>query len=210
MEEIEEKLKKELGDDLKQNVPLREHTSMGVGGIADFFYIAKDINDLVKAVSVAYKSNLPYFVIGGGYNIIPSDSGFPGLVIKNQTSNIAFSNDNSQVIVDSGVTIGKLINTAASRDLGGLEFLYGVPGTIGGAVYGNAGAFSYEMGEFVKSAILLVPKEDKLDIVKRDASWFGFDYRVSKLKKTNAAIKFKPIVLTVKLQLVRRRRDEIF
>lgn len=209
MNNYELELKKELKDKLQENVPLRDHTSIGVGGIADFFFIAENINELVKAVSIARKINIPYFILGGGYNVVPSDSGFPGLVIKNQTSNIAFSNDNSQVIVDSGVGIGKLINTAASRDLGGLEFLFGVPGTIGGALYGNAGAFGYEIGEFVKSVIMLVVKEGEIKIVKRSAEWFEFSYRKSKLKNLDKDQKYPPVILTVKLQLVRRRRDEI-
>lgn len=209
MEEYEIVLKEKLGEELRQNVVLRDYSSIGVGGVADFFYIASDINDLVKAVTTAYKLKLPYIVLGGGYNVIPSDSGFAGLVIKNESNNAAFSLDNSQVIVDSGLSLGKLINLSASRDFGGLEFLFGIPGTIGGAVYGNAGAFGYEIGDFVKSVILLLPKEGKMAVVKKDSKWFEFDYRSSKLKSDFKSDKFKPVILTVKLQLVKRRRDEI-
>lgn len=209
MEEIEKILIKELGEDLKQNVSLGDYVSFGVGGVADFFYTAKKIDSLVKVVSIAYKYKLPYFILGGGYNVLPSDSGFPGIVIKNECDNIAFSGDNSQVIVDSGVNLGKLINLAAGRDLGGLEFLFGVPGTIGGAVYGNAGAFNYEIGDFVKSLILLIPKGDEMVVVKKNNLWMNFSYRSSRLKKEYGGIKHKPVILTVKFQLVRRRRDEI-
>ncbi len=206
---MEETLRRELGSELKTNVSLKPYVSFGVGGVADYFYIAEKIDDLVKAVSVAYKNDIPYLVIGGGYNILPSDSGFPGLVIKNQCSNVAFSEDTSQVIVDSGLTLAKLINIAAGKELGGLEFLFGVPGTVGGAVYGNAGAFSYEIGDFVKSLIILLPQDGKMTIVKKTPDWMSFSYRSSKLKHNFGAEKFKPVILTVKLQLVRRRRDEI-
>ncbi|MCL5410880.1 MAG: UDP-N-acetylmuramate dehydrogenase [Patescibacteria group bacterium] len=210
MSDIENTLEKELGEDLKKNVCLRDFVSIGVGGVADFFYVAKNIDQLAKCIMLAHELKVPYFVLGGGYNVIPSDSGFPGIVIKNESNNVAFSGDNSQVIVDSGVSIGKLINLAASRDLGGLEFLFGVPGTVGGAVYGNAGAFGYEIGDFVKSVILLLPKEDKTTIVvNKPCEWFNFAYRSSKLKTDFNSEKFKPIILTVKLQLVRRRKDEI-
>ena len=205
----EEELKKELGDKLIFNEVLSTHTSMGVGGPAKYFFVADQIDDLVKAVTCAYNLQIPYFILGGGYNIIPSDDGFEGLVIKNSCSNIAFSGDTSEVIVDSGVPTGKLINLAASRDFGGLEFLFGVPGTIGGAVYGNAGAFNYEIGDFVKSAILLMPKMGKMAIAKKDNPWFDFSYRSSKLKRNYLGVSFRPILLTVKLQLVKRRRDEI-
>lgn len=209
MEEIERKLRDELGEELKTNEPLASHVSLGVGGPAEYYYVAKKIEDLVKAITTAYNLNIPYFLLGGGYNIVPSDYGFPGLVIKNECNNIAFSGDTSEVIVDSGVAMSKLINSAAGRDFGGLEFLFGIPGTIGGAVYGNAGAFSYEIGDFVKSVILLMPKDGKMAIVKKDNHWMNFSYRSSKLKTDFIDSKHKPVLLTVKLQLVMRRRDEI-
>ena len=209
MEEVEQKLKKDLGEDLKLNVPLSDFVNIGVGGVADYFIVVRKIDDLIKAVSVAFSLGVPYFILGGGYNIVPSDSGFPGLVIKNECSSVAFSRENSQVIVDSGLPLAKLINISAGKEFGGLEFLFGIPGTVGGAVYGNAGAFSYEIGDFVKSVILLVPKDGKMIIVKKSPEWIGFAYRSSKLKKEYCGEKFKPIILTVKLQLVKRRRDEI-
>ena len=207
--EIEEKLISTFGGDLQRNVPLSSYSSIGVGGPANYFYVANNIDSLVKAVTTSFELNIPYIILGGGYNIVPSDLGYEGLVVKNECGNIAFSGDTSEVIIDSGVPLGKLINLAASRDLGGLEFLYGIPGTVGGAVYGNAGAFNYEIGDFVKSVIMLTPKMGKMTIVKKDNSWFNFSYRNSKLKNEFIGDNFRPIILTVKLQLVRRRRDEI-
>ncbi len=209
MSDIQRSLEKILGPDLQANIVLRDHVSMKVGGVADYFYVAKNITDLTEAVSAAIDLNVPYFVLGGGFNTIPSDLGYPGLVIKNESANIAFSPDFSTVIVDSGVNIGRLINQAASHDLGGLEFLFGIPGTIGGAVYGNAGAFKYAIGDFVKSVTLLVPSGDKMIIEKHDKNWMNFSYRTSRLKSDYVDSKFKPVVMTVTLQLVQRRRDEI-
>jgi len=209
MDETEQKLKKGLGEELRTNVTLSDFISINVGGVADYFYVAKKIDDLVKAVSVAYNLGISYFIMGGGYNIVPSDNGFPGLVIKNECSSVAFSEENSQVIIDSGLQLAKLINISAGKEFGGLEFLFGIPGTVGGAVYGNAGAFSYEIGDFVKSVILLMPKDGKMAIVKKDPEWMEFAYRSSKLKQDFCGEKYKPIILTIKLQLVKRRRDEI-
>ena len=208
MKDIEKKLKKELGEGLKQNIIMKELVSFGVGGVTDFYYAANNVDDLVKAVSLACSEEIPYFILGGGYNIVPSDVGFGGLVIENKCSNIAFSGDTSQVIVDSGLNLGKLINSAASREFGGLEFLFGVPGTVGGAVYGNAGAFGYEIGDFVKSVILLISQNGKVKIIKKDKDWMNFSYRLTRLKEAYGS-KNKPVILTVKLQLVKRRRDEI-
>ncbi|MDO8443979.1 MAG: UDP-N-acetylmuramate dehydrogenase [bacterium] len=208
-DEIESELRKILGEELKQNVVLRDYVSMKVGGVADFFYTAKDIGNLTLAVSAAIKLGIPYFILGGGYNTIPSDLGYPGLVIRNESSNIAFSPDFSLAIADSGVNLGCLINQAASHDLGGLEFLFSVPSTVGGAIYGNAGAFKYAIGDFVKSVTLLMPRDDTAVIIKHSPKWLNFSYRSSALKTDFKDDKYKPVILTATLQLVQRRKDEI-
>jgi len=202
--------------DLKEHEVMRNHITMRVGGVADFYYEAKTIDDLVKAVKIAYKINIPYFVLGNGSNIIFSDFGFPGLVIKNSTSNIAFMAEKSQAIVDSGGTLSKLILDAASNNFSGLEFLYGVPGTIGGAVYNNAGAWGQSIGDFVKSATLLIPpgfmKENpnnikEHEIIQVPGEWLEFKYRSSKLKRI-VSYK-KPIILSLRIQLAQNRQEEI-
>jgi len=209
MNDNDVELRKILGEDLRQNVVLRDYVSMKVGGVADFFYVATDISTLTLAVSAAIKLKIPYFILGGGYNVIPSDLGFPGLVIKNNCSNVVFSPDFSGVIADSGVNLGRMINQATSHDLGGLEFLFGVPSTVGGAVYGNAGAFGQSIGDFVKSVTLLIPKDDTVVIVRHSPTWMNFAYRSSILKTDYKKDKHKPVILTVTLQLVQRRKDEI-
>jgi UDP-N-acetylmuramate dehydrogenase len=209
MEQFREIFEKEMGEGFETSVKLDQFTGFKVGGVAQLFYRAKKIDDLVKAVSLSYKLKIPYFILGGGYNILVSDEGFEGLVIKNECKNIAFSEENSQVIVDSGVMLGQLINSAASKDLGGLEFLFGIPGTVGGAVYNNAGAFSYEIGNFVKSVILLKPDHNRMSIIKKDPKSMNFAYRNSILKSGSKKTLFPMVILTIKLQLVRRRRDEI-
>lgn len=210
MNEIDEILTRDLGHDLRRNVVLKDFVSLKVGGVADYLFVAKNIEDLVGAVSAAYKIGLPYFVLAGGYNVVPSDAGFPGLVIKNESANIVFSPDFSTVIVDSGVNMGKLINMAAGRDLGGLEFLFGVPGTVGGSIYGNAGAFGHEIGDSVKSVTMMMPSKDGKMIVERHGpDWLEFAYRSSKLKRDFMEETAKPVILTATLQLVQRRKDEI-
>jgi len=208
MNDVDNKLLNDLPD-AKHNVVLRDYVSLKVGGVADYFYIARDIGELTRAVTAAYKNQIPYFILAGGYNVVPSDSGFPGLVIKNESSNIVFGSGASTAIVDSGVHTSKLINLAASRDLGGLEFLFGVPGTVGGAIYGNAGAFNYEIGDFVKSVTLLIPQDGKILTETKPGDWMNFSYRSSRLKTSYKDQIFKPVILTVTLQLVQRRKDEI-
>lgn len=188
---------------------MRDHTTMQVGGVADFYYEAKSVDELVNAVKTAAKINLPYFILGGGSNVIFSDYGFPGLVIKNSATNISFMNEKSQVIVDAGVNLSKLILEATSNNLSGLEFLWGVPGTVGGAVYGNAGAYGQAIGDYVKFATVLIPgdEEKEAEIIQVDNKWFEFNYRSSKMKRLKGAK--KPIILTLRIQLAQNRQEEI-
>lgn len=188
---------------------MRSHTTMQVGGVADFYYEANSINDIINAVKTAIEIDLPYFILGGGSNVIFSDYGFPGLVIKNSSKNISFLNEKSQVIIDAGVSLVKLIHEATSNNLSGLEFMYGIPGTVGGAVYGDAGAYGQSIGDFVKSATVLIPGEgsEEPQIVQVDNKWFEFYYRSSKIKKTPG--QKKPVILTIHLQLAQNRQEEI-
>ncbi len=202
-------LAKILKKDLKEHEIMRDYTTMKIGGVADYFYEANTIDDLIKGVTAAKKAELPYFIIGAGSNIIFSDYGFPGLVIKNSTSNVAFLSEQSQAIVDSGASLSKLILSATSSNLSGLEFLFGVPGTVGGALYGNAGAYAQSIGDYVKFATVLSPgkKDEEPEITQLDHDWFEFGYRKSKLKEMTGLQ--KPVILTVKLQLAQNRQEEI-
>ena len=211
---LEDQLRNSLGEGFAANVVLKDHTSFHIGGVADYFYTAKTIDDLVKSIQVALKFGIPYFILGGGNNILVSDLGFPGLVIKNETNNLSFLAGSSEVIVDSGVNLGKLLVEAASRDLGGLEFLFGIPGTVGGAVYNNVGTTKIAIGDFVRFVTLLLPnpKTKDIKIVKYRQDWLDLDYRSSKLKKLNKAMSFeepRPVILTVKLQLSSGKREII-
>src|SRR3972149_10193037 len=141
----------ELVPDVREHIVMRDKTSFKVGGVADYYYEAKTIKDLIKIVKTALLHKIPYFILGNGSDVLFSDYGFPGLVIKNSTSNIAVMKEKSQLIVDSGVMISRLIMTAVANELSGLEFLYGVPGTVGGAVYGNAGAYGWAIGAVVQN-----------------------------------------------------------
>lgn len=202
-------LAEKLKEGFREHEVMREHTTIKTGGVADFYFEAKSVDDLVTAVKVAQKLEIPYFILGWGSNIIFSDYGFPGLVIKNTTSNISFLTSESQVIVDSGVPISKLILEETSKNLSGLEFLYGIPGTVGGAVYGNAGAYGSSIGDYVKSVTVLMPAnmEEETEIKQLPASFLEFGYRESYFKKIKG--QHKPIILTVRLQLAQNRQEEI-
>jgi len=183
---------------------LKKHTTIGVGGVADYFYIAKTIDELVEAVAVARNIGAPYRVIGLGSNLLISDSGYPGLVILNKTSYLSIDPVSGRVITDSGVPLSRVILEAGGQGLGGLESLYGIPGTVGGAVIGNAGAHGVSISEFLKSSSVLISSEK---IISCKEKWFEFGYRTSRLKykSTNSP----PVVLNAIFQFQRRKNDSV-
>lgn len=193
----------------KEHVVMRDLTTFRVGGVADYYIEVRSVENLVKAVKAATSLKLPYFVMGNGSNILFSDYGFPGLVIKNLSANIAIMREKSQVIVDSGVILSKLIMESVSGELSGLEFLYGVPGTVGGATYGNAGAHGSAIGDYIRSLTLLKidPKDGMPKVVQVDGSWMNFGYRTTKLKEMKS--KTKPVILTVRFQFSRIQKEEL-
>jgi UDP-N-acetylmuramate dehydrogenase len=201
-----DKLKKISGEALRENVDLAQYTTMKVGGPARYLYVAKNIEELIKLVDFCQSEKIKFIVIGGGSNIVVTDEGYNGLAILNRASNIAFLSDKSQVIVDSGVSLMRLITESANRDFGGLEGLYGIPGTVGGAVYGNAGAHGTEICSLIRSVTVLTP-ENKIARFKKE--WLTPEYRSTKLKQMKKSGKNIPIILSVTFQLTHHKKEEI-
>ena len=181
---------------------LKKFTSIGVGGASDC-YIAKSIADLMKAVSVARKVGLPYRVIGNGTNVLFSDRGFDGLVIINRAQGISVDVKSGSVIVESGLPLMRLVLETAAKGLTGLEPLYGIPGTTGGAIIVNCGAHGVAIGDFVRSATVMISSEK---IVSCGPDWFKFGYRQSKLKYIRSDS--PPVILSIILQLQHRKVED--
>lgn len=208
MDLIQDELKDRLGENLEFDVLLKHHSTLGVGGIADYFYRALSVENLAFAVNTAQKFNIPFVVIGGGSNIVFSDMGFKGLVIKNQSSGLIINPEKGEVIADSGVNLSSLLNRVASHNMGGIEFLAGIPGTLGGAIYGNAGSATAYIGNHVKFITMLDLIRGELRVARRPHEWMEFTYRSTKLKRMPKDT-FKPIILTVHMRLPQKRNDEI-
>lgn len=205
----EHKLREKFGHKIARSVLMKNKTTIGVGGIADFFFGAKSIEELVEVVGFCHQEKIPCIVIGWGSNIIVSDYGFNGLVIKNETSGIVINKEKGEIIAESGVTTGTLLTLAASNDLGGVEFLAGIPGTLAGAVHNNSGSKSMGIGDYVKTVTLLEERAGELKITNRDQNWLEFKYRDSRLKSGYKNESFKLVILSVKLRLAHKRKDEI-
>ena len=168
-----------VGKALSRSVSLRDHSHFRIGGAADYFFEAAVNEELVNAVRLAWEDSIPFYVIGGGYNLLFDDDGFRGLIIKNEVKGIRRRN-RTEVEVSTGTSLDDLIRFSAEKGLSGMEFMAGIPGTVGGAVFGNAGAFEQSIGDLLKEATLLDKKGMQVVV---DRSHFQFRYRHSVLKK---------------------------
>ncbi|MBT4722511.1 UDP-N-acetylmuramate dehydrogenase [Candidatus Falkowbacteria bacterium] len=178
---MKDKLRTLIGLEVKENEPLKNHTTFKIGGPAKFFVEVQSKDELFKSLKAARELNLKYLILGGGSNVLVSDDGFDGLVIKLNNNEIEIKG--SQVTVFAGNNLKNTINQAMKENLGGLEFAANIPGTVGGAVRGNAGAYGKGVGDYVEQVevIVLGEKEVSLKVLTKDDC--EFDYRESLFKK---------------------------
>lgn len=135
--------------DIKENISLAPYTTLKIGGAARFFCEAKDEKEIMEALEFAREKSLPVFALGGGSNILVSDKGFDGVVIK--IKDLRFNIQDSSIECGSGILLSKIVHESIKSGLTGLEWAAGIPGTVGGAVWGNAGAFGSCMADTVES-----------------------------------------------------------
>jgi UDP-N-acetylmuramate dehydrogenase len=159
------------------NAPLAPHTRFGLGGPADIYAETAGVESFVEALSVARSSGLPYTVIGGGTNLVVSDEGFRGIVLKFTASSIRREGDG--LVADAGAELQRVIDFAISQGLGGIETLAGIPGSFGAAVYGNAGAYGHSISETVR----VVTFVDGGCVRKYNHTQCEFRYRESVFKR---------------------------
>lgn len=172
-----------MGTPPSENVPLSALSSFGIGGPADLFFEARTEGDLKKVLVLAVREKYPFYVIGSGTNILFADDGYRGLIVRNRLEGVI--RDGDRLSVHSGTSLADVLRAALEAGLVGLEFLAGIPGTTGGAVNGNAGAFGSNIGDHVGWATLLTPAGGQTT-VGREALAFG--YRTSVLKHNRAVV----------------------
>jgi UDP-N-acetylmuramate dehydrogenase len=132
----------------KKNIKLAPYTTFGIGGNAKYFFTAKTKKELIEAIRESKRIKIPLFILGGGSNVLISEGGFNGLVIK--ISNSKFKFKGFKIFTEAGVLLSKIVNESARKGLSGLEWAGGIYGTIGGAIRGNAGAFGREIKDVVE------------------------------------------------------------
>jgi len=193
-----------LGDEnVFENEPMSMHTTFRIGGPARYFAIVNSEEDLIKTIKLVREENQEYFVLGNGSNILVSDKGFDGVVLQlsGEFDTIHLSGNN--IIAGSGLLLSQVAKTALDNSLAGLEFASGIPGTIGGAIVMNAGAYGSEMKDVVKAVRILWLEPDEPTIETLTLDDLKLSYRHSILKER------KGIVLDVKLTLKPGSIEEI-
>lgn len=185
------------GIEIRKDVLLKDYTSFQIGGKADFFVSIASIDDLKQALGFAREKNLPFFILGGGTNVLLADKGFRGLVIHMNMRGVELLGK-GKVFAEAGVPMEELLRFVSKQGLAGLEWAGGLPGTIGGAIRGNAGAFGGE----IKDSVIKVHSFQSASVIRaraRKNQECRFTYRNSIFKKeepteiiTGALLQLKP------------------
>lgn len=185
----------------KKNEPMWKHTTWRIGGPVDTLLQPESVAELQQAIQQAKDTALPFYVIGGGSNLLVADDGIRGTVIQLGGSLCQLSVDNQTIYAEAGVPLPVLARKAAEYNLSGLEFAAGIPGTIGGAVVMNAGAYQGQISDVVEQVVCC----DKTgQLVTFAAEECRFAYRNSRFKRNDAYI-----IVSVKLQLNKGKKEEI-
>lgn len=201
MKELADKLRELNLGAVKENEPLANHTTMKIGGPADILIEPSSIENLQKAIDLISKFNEKWTVIGRGSNMLVSDNGIDGVVIKLGTGMDDLEIQGTKVTVGGGMSLVNFAISISRKGLSGLEFAGGIPGSIGGAVYMNAGAHGSDISQILEKAFVLF-EDGRLEWVPKDE--MKFSYRTSLLQKERPGI-----VVAAVFQLQEGNRDEI-
>ena len=183
--------------------PMRNHTSLRIGGPADVFAIPLNIISLKNMLINLKKNKIPFFPLGSGTNILVMDGGIEGVVISSRSFKKidVLSEDDEYVylLIEAGTPLQRLVNFSSESGYSGLEGLAGIPGSVGGAICGNAGAFGYEMKDILISVEIM---DDKGEIENTKAEGIDFGYRSS-------SISSNVIILSAKIKLKRDKKEDV-
>jgi len=198
-----------FGKSVQKNFPLAVHTSARMGGNADYFYQAESVESLIEIVSFVWKHRIPFVMIGAASNVLVSEKGVRGLVIQNRANHIHLDEEAATVWAESGTNLGVLARKVSERGFSGFEWAAGIPGTVGGAVVGNAGAHGSDMASMLIVADILHLNNKGSDFIidrrKFSREELEFSYRSSILKKPDSY----SIVLAAQFQLVASEKELI-
>ncbi|MBE6038967.1 MAG: UDP-N-acetylmuramate dehydrogenase [Anaerofustis stercorihominis] len=188
-----------LGEDFHTDVSMKRHTTFKTGGNADFFICPQSIETMAQCLKILAGSDYAYYIVGNGSNIIVPDSGIRGVVVSTKGLR-GLEVRNNTVTAFAGNLNAEVSRFAMNNSLGGMEFLSGIPGTIGGAVYMNAGAYEHEISHILTSATYVTPKGDIRTISKDE---IDYGYRKSIFMQKDV------IIVGAEFELFEKDKDEI-
>jgi len=202
-------LRQALGDKAIRGEPLSRHTTFGIGGPADLFVVARTLDELRACMRLAWEHQVPYFILGAGANVLVADRGVRGLVIQNACCAVECLAEDDEmwlVTAESGAEMKAVTRQAISQGLAGLEWAVDVPGTVGGAVVGNAGAYGGYVSDSLRGAVVF-------SLADGERWWstseLGLGYRTSIFKvppdESGITAGFSPVSLSATFGL--RRED---
>jgi UDP-N-acetylmuramate dehydrogenase len=193
-----------FGNQMKENIPLSGYTSARIGGPADVLITVRSAEELTRAAHMLWDMDLSFLLIGGGSNVLVSDKGIRGVTVLNRARLVKFEldDDSPRVFAESGASLNEIAQRSANHSLSGLEWAASVPGSLGGAIYGNAGAFGGEMSGNLLSLDLL-DQRDGSQTWSVDRMEYG--YRTSILKRTRSEV----IILAATLKLTHGEKEII-
>lgn len=186
-------------DEVKINALMKEHINFEVGGPADILLIPSKVEQIIESIKICKENNIPYFVMGNGSNLLVKDGGIRGVVIKlTGLTNLEVKDE--EIKADCGVMLKELSDKALENSLTGLEFACGIPGSVGGAVFMNAGAYNGEIKNVIKEAEVITSSGEIITLSKDELE---LGYRTSKVMKDNS------IVINATFKLEKGNKEEI-
>lgn len=186
---------------VRYDEPLKNHTTFKIGGNCIALIEPREVSDIVETIKICRENNIKFFVIGNGSNLLVPDEGYNGVIIKLKGEFSTIQVEGEYLIVNSGAKLSEVYTVAYENSLTGFEFASGIPGTIGGAIYMNAGAYGGEMKDIVESVEVLDLDNFELRELKNEE--LEFSYRKSIIQRKNY------IVTIIKLKLQKGNKEEI-
>lgn len=185
---------------IQKDEPMKKHTTFRIGGPADYFIMPSNEKELAEAVRVCRKFLIPIYIVGNGSNLLVGDKGFRGAIIQLYKSMGTFQVEGNQITAQAGCSLAQIANAALDAALTGFEFAAGIPGTLGGAVVMNAGAYGVEMKDVLTSVRVMT---EEGEIMELPAEELGLGYRTSIIPEK------RYIVLGAVISLTEGKKEEI-
>lgn len=187
-------------DNVRLHEPMKKHTTFRIGGPADYYLCPHSTEELQKILQICRENKLEFFILGNGSNLLVSDKGYRGVVIQLWKNFSDIETEDNTITVKAGTLLSKVAAEALEESLTGMEFASGIPGTMGGAVMMNAGAYGGEMNDIIREVTVLTREGELLTLSKEE---MNFGYRTSVVKEKGY------VVISAVLQLRKGDREEI-